>query len=382
MPHDRFEWSAQPPSNSLADRVEAGRSERTGWKPSTRAALSMALVGLGLVGGGVHSAVAAPSQALVKPQTSPSLAVIDQFESPDSHGNLVDALLHHQSLKLPHRINEDVTGLALVETQAEFEEFVTDLMQYLPARALDQVTAQLDKINRAGASPIKTVNLSLALSKAGRFQLLTQFLERDPQASERMRRFLGLSEKVGSREFSQSLLNKLESLYDTSPDLLKSRQRYQQTLEQLNRRNIVVVVSAGNEGELQDQLRQQNLNSSPTFFDNLFSSHNHTINVGAVDGQHRLWAESNPGADLLAQGVAIPITVAQTTRYYDGTSFAAPRVAELIDEMRKLNPTLSRDQILDILRKTSDPVQGPRAQVGSGEINPARALQATGRLQP
>lgn len=348
---------------------------RSPWKPSTQAALSLALVGLGVLGGGLHTAVAAPAQAQVKQNTQPTLAVIDRFEGPGSHGNLVDAVLHSKSLKLSHQIGEDVTGIALVESQAEFEEFVTDLMQYVPARALDQVTQQLQKIARDPKSPIQTVNLSLAVNKAGRFQLLEKVLQQDEEARGRMQQFLGLSDQSSPREFTQSMVDKLENLYDSSPDIQKSRQLYQSTLDQLTQRKIVVVVAAGNEGELQEQLQRQGVKPGPTFFENLFSSPQQTINVGAVDAHHQLWNESNPGADVLALGVGVPITVGKKTSAHDGTSFAAPQVADLIDQMKALNPALSRSQILDILKATSQPVQGSKAQVGSGEIDHARALK-------
>ena len=171
------------------------------------------------------------------------------------------------------------------------------------------------------------------------------------------------------------MVDKLEKLYDSSPDIQKSRQLYQSTLDQLTQRKIVVVVAAGNEGELQEQLQRQGVKPGPTFFENLFSSPQQTINVGAVDAHHKLWNESNPGADVLALGVGVPITIGKKTSGHDGTSFAAPQVADLIDQMKALNPSLSRSQILDILKATSQPVPGSKAQVGSGEIDQARALE-------
>lgn len=372
---DRFQPGLAFEKTSPPGFRQAEAPPRSPWKPSTQAALSLALVGLGVLGGGLHTAVAAPAQAQVKQNAQPTLAVIDRFEGPGSHGNLVDAVLHSKSLKLSHQIGEDVTGIALVESQAEFEEFVTDLMQYVPARALDQVTEQLQKIARDPKSPIQTVNLSLAVNKAGRFQLLEKVLQQDEEARGRMQQFLGLSDQSSPREFTQSMVDKLEKLYDSSPDIQKSRQLYQSTLDQLTQRKIVVVVAAGNEGELQEQLQRQGVKPGPTFFENLFSSPQQTINVGAVDAHHKLWNESNPGADVLALGVGVPITIGKKTSGHDGTSFAAPQVADLIDQMKALNPSLSRSQILDILKATSQPVPGSKAQVGSGEIDQARALE-------
>lgn len=372
--------SVKPVAAEPVDRVELAvlpsetkaEAPRRSWQPSTRAALSLALVGLGVVGGGIHSAVAAPPQAQVK------VAVIDNFDGPDSHGNLVDAVLHGRGLRLSHQIREDVTGIVLVESQREFEEFVTDLMQYLPARALQQVTAQLQKIARDPRSSVKTVNLSLAVNKAARFQLLEQVLKQDQQARERMQVFLGLPDTAGEQEFRQALVNKLENLFDSSAEVKQSQQAYRRTLDQLTKRNIVVVVAAGNEGELQSQLREQQVTTSPTFFHNLFASKGTTITVGAVDAQHRLWEESNPGADVLARGVGVPITIGQRTSSHDGTSFAAPQVARVIDQLKVRNPALTRDQILDLLLRTSDPVAGS----GLAEVNPTRALNIAAATLP
>jgi len=367
---DRVDIAA-PPSSPVADSP-------TSFKPSTRAALALGMVALGGLAGGIPSAVAAPqAQIAVKSQT-PSLAVVDSFDGPSSHGNLVNAVLNQKAgtLKLPHQIREDVTGLAFTEDQAEFNQYITDLMQELPAQALSRVTSQLQKIARDTQGSVRTINLSLAINKAARYQLLDNVLQQDLEARDRMLAFLKLPANASEQEFTQKLVDKLESLYDSSSALQKARKEYLSIMDQLAQRNITVVLAAGNEGELQAQLAQKGIKTSPTFYENLFASPQ-AITVGAVDGAHHLWHESNPGAQVLARGVAVPITLGKLTTPHDGTSFAAPQIAALIEQMKDIRPDLNRAQILDLLSRASDPVAGAPLQTGSGEVNFARALALT-----
>jgi hypothetical protein len=352
---------------SASALAPAETPRRNTWKPSAGPALALALAGLGVVGGGIQGAVAAPVQQI---RVQPTLAIIDAFEGPQSHGSLVDAVLHQSTtaptLKLSHKIREDMTGLVFTEDQAEFNQFITDVLQELPAQALRQVSQQLDKIANDPKSKVTTVNLSLAVSKAARFQMLERVAGQDLEVRSRMHQFLGLPESAPAPQFTQKLVEKVESLYDQSSSLREARQEYATILDKLEQRNVTVVVAAGNEGELQQPFQRDGIVTSPSFFTNLFSAPQ-TITVGAVDGAQQIWNESNPGADVLAAGVQVPIRVGQQQAHHDGTSFAAPKVASLIDQMKKLQPHLSRSQILEILRSSSPNL----------EVDSARALQGT-----
>lgn len=365
---------------AVAPGLPAGEKPTAPLRPSLKAALALGVVTLGGVMGGIPAAVAAPQvQLQVQARTSrPTLAVIDSFEGNRSHGSLVDALLNQKqgTLRLPHQIREDVTGLAFTEGQAEFNQYITDLMQELPAQALTRVNAQLQTIAGDPHSSVRTVNLSLAINKAARFQLLDQVLQQDLEARARMYDFLGLPATASEQEFSQKLVDKLENLYDSSPATQKARQEYLATLSRLDQRNITVVVAAGNEGELQAQLASRGVKTSASFYENLFAS-SQVITVGAVDQAHQVWNESNPGAQVLARGVAVPIPLGRATSCHDGTSFAAPQIASLIEQMKDIRPGLTRTQILDLLRRASDPVAGDPILTGSGEVNFSRALALT-----
>jgi len=296
--------------------------------------VALAVASLGVLAGGIPTAAAAPT-----------VAIVDSFDSPQSHGNLVDAILQKagsDTVKLSHQIRDDVTGLVFTEDQAEFNEFITDILQEMPAQALRQVNQQLNKIARDPNSQVRTINLSLALSKASRFQLLDHVFTEDLDARARMQAFMGLPESASEQAFRHKLVETVEKLYDQSPQLQRQRKDYEKTVQQLAKRNITVVVAAGNEGELQAAVDR------PGFYQNLFST-GQTITVGATDANFKLWNESNPGADVLARGVAVPITIQGETLDYDGTSFAVPKVAHEIDQAKEQNPLLTRDQLLKLL---------------------------------
>jgi hypothetical protein len=133
-------------------------------------------------------------------------------------------------------------------------------------------------------------------------------------------------------------------------------------------RGAIVVAAAGNDG-VKDS-------TYPAALDGV-------ICVGAAGhGVRELY--SNYGhVDIFADGsyqtsqaVTLPSDIGIETHSRDvklnGTSFAAPKVSGLIVKMLQLEPSLTKQQILDILHKTSDNVLGFQ----HGSINRLNALAA------
>ena len=119
------------------------------------------------------------------------------------------------------------------------------------------------------------------------------------------------------------------------------------------------------------------------------ASHEHTIAVGAVNSSNIRASFSNygDGLDLVAPGVDIISTAPADSCYYkmdSGTSFSAPHVSGVVALMLSVNPTLTPDQIRDILHNSCTKITGYtydsngwNSEVGYGLLNAENAIKGT-----
>lgn len=107
-----------------------------------------------------------------------------------------------------------------------------------------------------------------------------------------------------------------------------------------------------------------------------------TITVGNVDNddQPNSHTAIGPEVDVAAPGTNIVSTTGPSLYHYmSGTSMAAPHVAGLVGLMRSVKPTLTTEQIREILHATADDVYTPGfdERTGYGRVNAHRALVAS-----
>ena len=129
--------------------------------------------------------------------------------------------------------------------------------------------------------------------------------------------------------------------------------------------NILIVAAAGNQGELASALGQ-----ASTEFDNI-------ITVGASENNHRsAYSSYGEGLDILAQISSPQTSEASTTETKQGTSIAAAKVTNTLWQMWAANPSLSRQQIKNILLKTASDIDVPGwdERTGYGILNPELAI--------
>jgi hypothetical protein len=108
---------------------------------------------------------------------------------------------------------------------------------------------------------------------------------------------------------------------------------------------------------------------------------NNVIAVSASDSNDNKASFSNFGSWIT---VAAPGTYIYTTKNggsysnWQGTSFAAPQVAGLVALLFARNPSLSNQQVVDLIKNNSDDLgaAGFDANFGWGRINAYRAVQA------
>ncbi|NUO18371.1 S8 family serine peptidase [bacterium] len=107
------------------------------------------------------------------------------------------------------------------------------------------------------------------------------------------------------------------------------------------------------------------------------------IGVGATDRFDRRASFSNlgPSVEIMAPGVDILSTILGGTCgewvFTSGTSYAAPIVAGVAGLMISVNPSLSSDDILDLLRSTAEDIgiEGWDSSTVNGRVNARRAVE-------
>jgi subtilisin family serine protease len=135
----------------------------------------------------------------------------------------------------------------------------------------------------------------------------------------------------------------------------------------VNTYGVVIVASAGNNGNTGDPTPRY-----PARYAN-------TICVGATDQTdiRRSYSAYGPQMDVVApDGVPSTTMAGGYTNSVTGTSFSAPHVAGLAALLRSVNPSLTWQQVRDILRSSADD-RGPSGfdnEYGYGRINALRAL--------
>jgi subtilisin family serine protease len=147
---------------------------------------------------------------------------------------------------------------------------------------------------------------------------------------------------------------------------------FQEVLKLAKKYDVVIVASAGNYGQNNDD----KFNYPP----NLSLESDNVIAVGASNRFDQAWRWSSYGkasVDIFAPGedIIVPFT-AGSYGLSMGTSEAAPIVSGVVALMRELNPKLTAAQIKTILRSSSDKLDAFKdISVSGGRLNAFNALK-------
>lgn len=151
---------------------------------------------------------------------------------------------------------------------------------------------------------------------------------------------------------------------------------YRDAIEDANKAGIIVVAAAGNDGD-----------TGPSYP----AAYPGVIAVGMTDRGDSPASNTQvardgwtitvaaPGVDLIAPAPSNDKTQL-FARHLNGTSYAAPLVtgtiALMLQQEKQLGHTLTREQVIQRLQSTADPVSSsvPDRRVGWGIVNPYRAL--------
>lgn len=136
-------------------------------------------------------------------------------------------------------------------------------------------------------------------------------------------------------------------------------------------KNVLVVAASGNAGEENNEI------AYPAAYPGVLS-------VGATDVNDQIapFSTNNTNVQISAPGVNVASTGNDQDLYaygaYDGTSFAAPIVSGVAALMLSVNPSLSAEQLKQILLATAVDLgsPGPDNFFGAGRVDARRAVEA------
>jgi subtilisin family serine protease len=134
------------------------------------------------------------------------------------------------------------------------------------------------------------------------------------------------------------------------------------------KKNISVVLASGNDNVL--------IGIDP------MQRNNKTIKVSAVDNRNNKAAFSNYGAGstISAPGVGIFSSVPNNKfAYMDGTSMAAPIISGCIALLKSVNPSLSFNQLVELIQSTGIPVNSNKSMGPLIQIGKAMSVAVQGR---
>ena len=308
-----------------------------------------------------------PLAAQVQVVEAPSLqaVVLDEFPRDNlgvSHGTLVESVLEQRIGTDAGRIQVNMgpgtmdlaTGIEGSLTRYVVGRFVVPTQA--TAQALDGLRGPTIASQSQGASESRIVQNLWGLANSN-------FLARETIAKE-----LGLTAQVGDAELLRALVTKVDSIHSTHPQVREARQELLESAREAGQRGVIRVISAGNNGELEQTLSRYGITPSEDFYRSDLADPQAII-VGAADaGQRASIASPDAGAVVATQGVNVTIQVNGQPQQHTGSSYAQPQVASQIYEWKLSDPDLTSRDLVSRLCQDARPVQGQEAYLGCGIV--------------
>lgn len=336
-----------------------------------------------------------------------SLVVVDQFNAPMpgfgiggyagpikmAHGHLVSESAkgegfqgnvipsEHSSKYRPQQWDIDKS---LNEPNLPREEFLRrlDMAVTLDGIGLvDAMTERLEGLKEAGMHH-SAVNLSYGMSQAAVLQ--ERYLDaatawrgwnpvsdfNKPLLDNYARAFDLDSAKLSSQDpavngperlkFQQALADQIGSTMDNSETLKESKSLFATAVRNLEANHNSVVVSASNAGQVLERLAQDASSDQPirvgrNFHDNVLATPETTV-VGSTAGSGKdekvaVYSSNYEEVDIYANGVAPLPSSSDQKENAQGTSFAAPKVAQAMAQLHQLYPDKTSAEIEDMLKE-------------------------------
>ncbi len=291
--------------------------------------------------------------------------------------------LSHLSQAATHIGQLSLAGRTREQVLSDIEGFATGSVAHL----LDKKSDYLENLSSRGVTN-SVVNFSQASSKAQLTRTLYEEVRpafgdgRNVNPEARQRSQTVLTNMVGAfgldqrrltdpkpeihqperARLVQGLIDQVSNRVDTSPVLSSARGRYDDSIAKFEGNRNSIVLSAGNDGSVGQQLQDFNggipLNLPADFSRNILENDAVTT-VGATDSGIRpngtigtrqaSYSSQSNGVDIYANGnLQAGGPFSQTIQ---GTSFAAPRVAAVMADIHRQNPQYTSTQAENALRQ-------------------------------
>lgn len=197
-----------------------------------------------------------------------------------------------------------------------------------------------------------------------------------PAGVRRLTSDLGLPPGTDEGAVLQRALDVQARVARENPAVLAAKQRLERAVDGLEAQGIAHVVAAGNNGDLAASLTEKGYELDRNFTDNMWAAPK-SITVGASNGPTAAggiasFSSANPDTDIAMDGVEVPLANGSTV---NGTSFAAPTAAAVADDMMRLNPDLTPQQVRDLMQDSATPTGAGSAFDGDGVVDANRARQ-------
>ncbi len=328
--------------------------------------------------GAERSKSARPQEAVAKTANRPSgtaddtVAIFDDFGPGLTHGDQVQYVVQTNSR------STRASNVRQVEVGSNASGSLNQFIEQRVTSFLDNTSNGIQSVlNNPGR--IRVINQSQSISE---LRAATEYFaqtQSQPGGRENLARELGLPANANNQTLLRGLVNRVDRIFENSPRIREARARYDRLSNQLERRGILHVVTAGNTGDTLRQLRGMGIRGDQDFTRSVLFNRN-TVVVGASTGgrPERIASFSTPTPFVTVAIDGTNIRVARDRRA-DGTSFAAPQVTATIAEIRRINPRLTNAQVRGILRQAATDTRAPRNLEGAGILNPDRALELARR---
>ena len=322
-----------------------------------------------------------------------TVAVFDTFRDADkdgvnTHGEEVEGVIMAQADMDDKDIQRyGIAGKALNKESLDgaledgnVELFERHVELYMSS-GLDQTSDAMEEILQDKDSKITSINQSQSWAEARLVKSMWERAEEEPEFREKLGKFFGFEGNVGDRELLQEMVDSVHEISSESDWIQDSRNHYEDVSKELAEAGITHVVTSGNLGRWDDKLKSLGVETPDDFFlSNLVNKHKTVVAASWKwpDGSIMPAPFNSPEAqaDLAANGVNVAVTTDDgASSVVSGTSFAAPKVAAIVAQMKEKNPELTPQEIELILLRTASS-QGSFAvqDEGRGKLEAERAL--------
>lgn len=166
-----------------------------------------------------------------------------------------------------------------------------------------------------------------------------------------------------------------------------SRQKVMGAYKQAVESGVNIIFAAGNDYAVQQKLKQNNIHvNEDKLFHSQYFAQGESLPEGVIvvggasadeSGNTGIADYSSPNKALDVVAPANQVQFNKEGNRASGTSFAAPKVAAVVANMRAINPKLSPAEIESLLKQSASPVAGSKDRTGAGLVNPQKAYELT-----